>query len=157
MEEAAVPSRYAVQRSRGGKWDTLHLDEDQAAATGVFQQLVALKPRFYARLIVVESDAELAAGQDFRWRLLHLYDPFASGACQRDAANTAGRGNAGGGASGRQSAGSTARASSGRSPRAGRHRPGHERVRIPVRIYLWAIGLGLVAGAVAVLGWGNRL
>lgn len=132
MEPPTPPPRYAVQRPKGRLWQTLHVDEDQDAATRVFQQLSAPKPRHYLRLIVLECEAGGDPERDFRWRLLQIYDPFKSGARTRPE-------DAGGGHP------------SGKAAQSARHRRVHERVRPPWHMYIVALILGLLAGAMVFL------
>lgn len=131
------PSRYAVQRPRGKKWDTLHVDEDRDAAMAVFRQVAAALPRSFVRLIIVEYESSSPAS-DFRWRLLELYDPFQSGTRSRE--DDEKRKKARDAKEAKQSPAS-ARGN-------GRKRSG-DKVRPPVRMYVWAIVAGLLAGAVA--------
>lgn len=66
--------KYAVQRPKGAKWETLSLVEDLAQGKREFQNAIALHGANPVRLIQVDfvSDEALA---DFDWRLIELHDP----------------------------------------------------------------------------------
>ncbi|HYD30348.1 MAG TPA: hypothetical protein VEB64_05750 [Azospirillaceae bacterium] len=132
---APTPPRYAVQRPKGKKWDTLHIDDDRDNVMTVFRQVVTVLPKSYVRVIIVEYDSGGTAS-DFRWRLVELYDPYAAGARSHQDDEK------------RRKAKIKKAAKSG----AARARAPGETVPPPVRMYAWAILLGLLGGA-AVFYW----
>lgn len=66
--------KYAVQRPKGAKWETLSLVDDLGHGKQEFKNAVALHGAGPVRLIQVDfvSDEALA---DFDWRLIELHDP----------------------------------------------------------------------------------
>lgn len=68
------PRKYAVQKPKGSKWETLALVDDLADGQQQFQVAVSEHGAKPIRLIQVDfrSDEALA---DFDWRLIELHDP----------------------------------------------------------------------------------
>ncbi|OYQ34110.1 hypothetical protein CHU95_11635 [Niveispirillum lacus] len=66
--------KYAVQRPKGAKWETLSLVDDLGQGKQEFRNAVGLHGAGPVRLIQVDfvSDEALA---DFDWRLIELHDP----------------------------------------------------------------------------------
>lgn len=66
--------KYAVQRPKGAKWETLSLVDDLGQGKAEFRNAVNLHGAGPVRLIQVDfvSDEALA---DFDWRLIELHDP----------------------------------------------------------------------------------
>lgn len=66
--------KYAVQRPKGAKWETLSLVESLNEGKQEFRNAVGLHGAGPVRLIQVDfvSDEALA---DFDWRLIELHDP----------------------------------------------------------------------------------
>lgn len=66
--------KYAVQRPKGAKWETLSLVDDLGRGKQEFKNAVGLHGSGPVRLIQVDfvSDEALA---DFDWRLIELHDP----------------------------------------------------------------------------------
>ncbi|CAK0740972.1 putative Malectin domain-containing protein [Azospirillaceae bacterium] len=111
------PPRFAVQRAAGKSWKTIYLAEEQAASTQVFHEMIRLKPTGFFRLIRLEYDPNAQEGAlEFHWKLISLHDPRKSVVAKNVALQKKGR----------------------------RRRSG-EKTPIPLRIYLLAIVLGVVA------------
>jgi len=67
--------KYAVQKPKGKKWETLALVDDVHAGQKEFQAAVAQHGRGYVRLIQVDfKTADVLS--DYDWSLLDLHDPF---------------------------------------------------------------------------------
>ncbi|KPF83912.1 hypothetical protein IP70_17025 [alpha proteobacterium AAP38] len=66
--------KYAIQRPKGAKWETLSLVDDLGQGKMEFRNAVNLHGAGPVRLIQVDfvSDEALA---DFDWRLIELHDP----------------------------------------------------------------------------------
>ncbi len=66
--------KYAIQRPKGAKWETLSLVDDLGQGKIEFRNAVNLHGAGPVRLIQVDfvSDEALA---DFDWRLIELHDP----------------------------------------------------------------------------------
>jgi hypothetical protein len=66
--------KYAIQRPKGAKWETLSLVDDLGQGKMEFRNAVSLHGAGPVRLIQVDfvSDEALA---DFDWRLIELHDP----------------------------------------------------------------------------------
>lgn len=66
--------KYAIQRPKGSKWETLSLVDDLGHGKSEFRNAVNLHGAGPVRLIQVDfvSDEALA---DFDWRLIELHDP----------------------------------------------------------------------------------
>ncbi len=66
--------KYAVQRPKGAKWETLSLVDDLGQGKQEFKNAVTLHGAGPVRLIQVDfvNDEALA---DFDWRLIELHDP----------------------------------------------------------------------------------
>lgn len=120
--------RFAVQRPKGKRWETLHVDRDPVAAVQAFRQIVQQFPKSYVRIIQIEFDSADDTAE-YRWRLLQLYDP-------KTAPKTAGT-------PGDPPRGGSAAATPAPA----------ERVRIPVVRYLLALVAGLIGGAILYLYW----
>jgi len=67
--------KYAVQKPKGSKWETLSLVDTLAEGKSQFRIAIDQFGQGYVRLIQVDflSDEALA---DFDWRLIELHDPF---------------------------------------------------------------------------------
>lgn len=66
--------KYAVQRPKGAKWETLSLVDDLGHGKQEFRNAISLHGTGPVRLIQVDfvNDEALA---DFDWRLIELHDP----------------------------------------------------------------------------------
>lgn len=66
--------KYAVQRPKGAKWETLSLVDDLGLGKQEFKNAITLHGTGPVRLIQVDfvNDEALA---DFDWRLIELHDP----------------------------------------------------------------------------------
>lgn len=66
--------KYAVQKPKGAKWETLSLVDDLRQGQAEFRTAVELHGKAPVRLIQVDftSDEALA---DFDWHLIELHDP----------------------------------------------------------------------------------
>jgi len=134
-----VPTRYAIQKARGSGWKTLEVGEDLNHVRARFQAMCRANAKAYFRIVSLDPlpNASTDADHEFTWKLIELRDPNAGGPPSS------------GDRRARSRRGETARArprtSLGHRPRA------RERVRIPFRVYLVVIALGLLIGAVAYL------
>lgn len=127
-QEAQGP-RFAVQRPKGKRWETLHVDRNPVAAVQAFRQVVQQFPKSYVRIIQIEFESADDTAE-YRWRLLQLYDP--------------------------KTAPKTADAPPSDPPRRGAAAPTRapaEKLRIPVVRYLLALAVGLIGGAILYLRW----
>jgi hypothetical protein len=124
--------RYAVQRPKAKRWETLHAGRDAAAAQAAFEEA---KTRLrVVRLIRLELEDRAEGTTDWKWTLVSLHDGRGGGADARGAARRrGGRGAAGTGGRG---------AASGSAP---------DRVRVPYRLYAWVVVGGVLAGAAALV------
>lgn len=68
------PRKYAVQKPKGAKWETLSLVDDLGTAKQEFRHAVESHGRQPVRLIQVDFTRDEALA-DFDWRLIELHDP----------------------------------------------------------------------------------
>ena len=73
---SAQPQKYAVQRPKGTKWETLALVDDAALARREYAEAIGrYGHRTFVRLIQVQfKSGDLLA--DYDWRLIELHDPM---------------------------------------------------------------------------------
>ncbi|MFV3073666.1 hypothetical protein [Niveispirillum fermenti] len=129
--------KYAVQRPKGSKWETLSLVDSLGQGQQEFRSAVSLHGTGPVRLIQVDfvSDEALA---DFDWRLIELHDPRKGdrpkptvvAGSERTAKPPA-----------RNKAGSAVKGSKGNAP--------DEKVPVPVKTYV----IAFMFGAAALLIW----
>lgn len=72
---SALPRKYAVQKPKGSKWETLALVDDPGTAREEFRDAIGRHGTGYVRLIQVDFKSEDALS-DYDWRLIELHDPF---------------------------------------------------------------------------------
>jgi len=118
------PVVYATQRSRRGGWKTVVVDAERGVVETAFEKMVKANPAGYFRVIELIPREQSASGQREFDWKLLVLYDPKRGAI------------------------STGRMA---SQHAGRTK---NRIYVPVRLYLVAIVIGLLAGAVAVLVWG---
>ncbi|MFN8719894.1 MAG: hypothetical protein ACK5YI_03620 [Rhodospirillales bacterium] len=135
----ASQPQFAVQRPKGRGWKTLHSGPDRAAAERFFETAKGQLP--VLRLIEVAVEAADENATDYRWKLITLHDGRATWT-----------GPVGGG----KGKGANARGAGGRS-QGGASRPGaRDGTRVPVRLYLVVLAVGLAIGAAVSLVLGLR-
>lgn len=139
VQTMASQPQYAVQRPKGRGWKTLHSGPDRAAAERFFEAAKGQLP--VVRLIEVAVEAADENATDYRWKLITLHDGRAT--WTGPAAGGNGRGTAARGAGGR---------SQGRASRPG----AGDGTRVPVRLYLVMLAVGLAIGAAVSLVLGLR-
>jgi len=131
--------RYAVQRPKAKRWETLHAGRDEAAARAAFEDA---KTRLrVVRLIRLELEDRAEGTTDWKWTLVSLHDgrggaPGGGGARSPRSGGTLSGGTRSGGRRG-----DGARASGGVP----------DRVRVPFRLYAWVVVVGVLGGAAALL------
>lgn len=124
--------KYAVQRPKGAKWETLSLVDDLKAGKLEFRNAVGLHGAGPVRLIQVDfvSDEALA---DFDWRLIELHDPRKDGRPKPTLVAGSER----------------AKPKPRPAARGGGARPGpDEKVPVPIKTYMLAFLFGVVALAI---------
>lgn len=72
------PRKYAIQRPKGAKWETLALVDDLATGQREFRHAVTEHAANPVRLIQVDFISADALS-DFDWRLVELHDPRTGG------------------------------------------------------------------------------
>lgn len=68
------PRKYAVQKPKGSKWETLALVDDLSSGKQAFHSAVSQHAAVPVRLIQVDFINDDALS-DFDWRLIELHDP----------------------------------------------------------------------------------
>lgn len=134
--------KYAVQRPKGAKWETLSLVEGLGQGKQEFRNAIALHGAGPVRLIQVDfvNDDALA---DFDWRLIELHDPRKDGGRPKPTV-----------VAGSERAKPKPQPSKGKSGGIGKGRGQmgpDEKVPVPVKTYMLAFLFGVVSLAVWVL------
>lgn len=139
VQPMASQPQFAVQRPKGRGWKTLHSGPDRAAAERFFEAAKGQLP--VIRLIEVAVEAADENATDYRWKLITLHDGRATWT-----------GPAGGG----KGRGTAARGAGGGSRGGTSGRGGRDGTRVPVRLYLVVLAVGLAIGAAVSLVLGLR-
>jgi hypothetical protein len=130
--------KYAVQKPKGAKWETLSLVDDIRQGQAEFRTAVEQHGKAPVRLIQVDFTEDEALA-DFDWHLIELHDPN-KGARPRPTV-----------VAGRERAQKSQKA--GRKPATNPPQPGHpkgkakpgEKVPVPYKSYIAAFLFGVVA------------